>query len=95
MAKIFIEKKGTIYKTNLKFESKEKLYEALVRMGVEGTQYPGAQNCESPVSVQAAQESESVATTEPAVSQGPEPIESGVPADQLHKRLNLIKPNDR
>ena len=28
------------------FESKEKLYEALVRMGVEGTQYPGAQNCE-------------------------------------------------
>lgn len=28
------------------FESKEKLYEALVRMGVEGTQYPGAQSCE-------------------------------------------------
>ena len=56
---------------------------------------PGMQNCESPVSVQAAQESESVATTEPAVSQEPEPIESGVPADQLHKRLNLIKPNDR
>ena len=56
---------------------------------------PGMQNCESPVSVQAAQEAESVATTEPAVSQEPEPIESGVPADQLHKRLNLIKPNDR
>ncbi len=28
------------------FESKEKLYEELVRMGLEGTAYPGAQQCE-------------------------------------------------
>lgn len=28
------------------FESKEKLYEELVRMGLEGTAYPGGQNCE-------------------------------------------------
>lgn len=28
------------------FESKEKLYEALIQMGLEGTAYPGAQNCD-------------------------------------------------
>lgn len=28
------------------FESKEKLYEALIRMGLEGTAYPGEQKCE-------------------------------------------------
>lgn len=28
------------------FESKEKLYEELIRMGLEGTAYPGAQKCE-------------------------------------------------
>lgn len=56
---------------------------------------PGAQNCESPVTVQAAQETETVATAAEAENQEQEPIELGVPADQLHKRLNLIKPNDR
>ena len=28
------------------FESKEKLYEELIRMGLEGTAYPGEQKCE-------------------------------------------------
>lgn len=53
---------------------------------------PGTRNCETPVIVQ---ETVSAASEPEALAQESESVDPGVPADQLHKRLNLIKPNDR
>ena len=56
---------------------------------------PGTRNCETPVIVQETPETASVASEPEAPAQEPESVAPGVPADQLHKRLSLIKPNDR
>jgi len=56
---------------------------------------PGTRNCETPVIVQETPETASAASEPEAPAQEPESVDPGVPADQLHKRLNLIKPNDR
>jgi len=56
---------------------------------------PGTRNCETPVIVQETPETASAASEPEAPEQEPESVDPGVPADQLHKRLNLIKPNDR
>ena len=54
---------------------------------------PGIQNREPTVTVQSDAKANDI---EPeAVTNAPVSVEPGVPADQLHKRLNLIKPNDR
>lgn len=56
---------------------------------------PGTRNCETPVIVQTVPETEHAQTEAEVPPAEPETQEPGVPADQLHKRLNLIKPNDR
>lgn len=56
---------------------------------------PGMRNCETPVIVQTVPETEHVQAEAEVPPVEPEKQEPGVPADQLHKRLNLIKPNDR
>ena len=56
---------------------------------------PGMRNCETPVIVQTVPETEHAQAEAEVPTVEPETQEPGVPADQLHKRLNLIKPNDR
>lgn len=56
---------------------------------------PAIQNRETPVIVQETLETASAASEPEVPAQEPESFDPGVPADQLHKRLNLIKPNDR
>ena len=56
---------------------------------------PGMRNCETPVIVQSGPETEHAQAEAEVPPVEPETQEPGVPADQLHKRLNLIKPNDR
>ena len=56
---------------------------------------PGMRNCETPVIVQSVPETEHAQAEAEVPPVEPETQEPGVPADQLHKRLNLIKPNDR
>ena len=56
---------------------------------------PGTRNCETPVIVQTVSETEHAQAEAEVPPAEPEIQEPGVPADQLHKRLNLIKPNDR
>lgn len=56
---------------------------------------PGTRNCETPVIVQMVPETEHAQAEAEVPPVEPETQEPGVPADQLHKRLNLIKPNDR
>lgn len=56
---------------------------------------PGTRNCETPVIVQMVPETKQAQAEAEVPLADPETQEPGVPADQLHKRLNLIKPNDR
>lgn len=56
---------------------------------------PGTRNCETPAIVQTVPETECSQAEAEVPPAEPETQEPGVPADQLHKRLNLIKPNDR
>ncbi|MBQ8617260.1 MAG: Clp protease ClpP [Clostridia bacterium] len=56
---------------------------------------PGIQNRETPVIVQAVPETTPAESELEASNQETESVVPGIPADQLHKRLNLIKPNDR
>ena len=56
---------------------------------------PGTRNCETTVIVQTVPETEHAQAEAEVPPAEPESQEPGVPADQLHKRLNLIKPNDR
>lgn len=56
---------------------------------------PETQNREMPVIVQTVPETKHVQAEVEVPPTEPESADPGVPADQLHKRLNLIKPNDR
>ena len=56
---------------------------------------PGMRNCETPVIVQTVPETEHAQAEAEVPAVEPETQEPGVPVDQLHKRLNLIKPNDQ
>lgn len=56
---------------------------------------PGTRNCETPAIVQMVPETECAQAEAEVLPAEPEIQEPGVAADQLHKRLNLLKPNDR